>query len=166
MNYSQTNIEYTVSYPYVLQGEKNPQEVSSTGFSNTMETYPAVCNTHLDEQYKLQKVSALPELDCPNANNSTTIYSELNTPTQTNLSNSDMKWFYTNNSSLQINNNVNYNGSNIGYNKCLPQFTNSIEICTPRDCAIGNVNQSYLHGFECNKIWNNHTKRRFINTRK
>lgn len=165
MNYSQTNIEYTTSYPYVLEGESNPQLGSSTGFNNTMELYPAVCNTHLDKQYELQSIGPLPELDCPNASNNTTIYSDLNPAPLSLLTNNDMTWGYTNSDNLQLNNTVNYNGSNIGYNKCIPQFKNSIEICTPRDCALGNVNTSYLYGFECNKMWNNNTKRRFINGR-
>ena len=156
MNYNQTNIEYNTSYPYVLQGENNPNHVSSTGFTNTNEIYPAVCTTHLDDQYKLPNVANIPELDCPNASGGTKVYSELNQSTPNNMTTTDLQWWYTNNNNLQFN----------SENKCIPQFNNSIQICTPRDCGLGNPNHEFLHGFQCNKMWNNHTKRRFINNRK
>ena len=161
MNYSQTNAEYLNAYPYVLRGEQTPQPNSSTGMSNTMEVYPAVCNTRLDTQYNLPNVGPIPVLDCPNASGTNKIYSEIHQRTPDTLTSQDKKWGYTDNNTLIFKGN-----ESLTYGKCLPQFNNSIEICNPLNCGIGSPNQDYLQAFECNKLWNNNTKRRFIDARK
>lgn len=154
MNFQSTQINYKQNYPYVLAGETNLFPVASTAMNHKEELYPAVCQqTDLENQYKLHNVAGLPELACPNATNGTTTYSEISSATCS-MSN-DNKWWYTNPNQLYF----------PDAEKCIPQFKNSIEVCTPRDCALGNANAEYLQGFECNKMWNNHTKRRFINGR-
>jgi hypothetical protein len=160
MNYQSTQINYKQSYPYVLTSENNPFPISSTKINHNEELYPAVCKQNeLENQYKLHSVTGLPELDCPNASNGQTLYSEISKNTCS-MSN-DNKWWYTNPNELNFSNQQDANS------KCIPQFKNSIEVCTPRDCVLGgNPHTSYMHGFECNKMWNNHTKRRFINGRK
>ena len=160
MNFQSTQINYKQNYPYVLTGEVNQVPIASLQAStNSATMYPAVCKEdELESQYKLHAVAGLPELACPNASNGPATYSEISSATCT-MSN-DNKWWYTNPAEL------NFSHQQREQDRCIPQFQNSIQLCTPRDCPIdGNPNTGYLTGFECNKMWNNNTKRRFINGR-
>jgi hypothetical protein len=157
MNFQSTQINYKQNYPFVLTGEVNQSSVSK---SNN-QLYSSVCQQdNLESQYKLQAVTGLPELACPNASGRTTSYSMLNEKTCTMFS--DNQWWYTNPTNLNFS-----HEQSSKQERCIPQFQNSIQVCSPRDCALnGNPDNSYLHGFECNKMWNNNTKRTFINNRK
>jgi hypothetical protein len=155
MNFQSTQINYKQNYPFVLTGETNQKPLASQQASNNT-IYHAVCKEdNLESQYKLQAVTGLPELACPNATNGPTTYSEISTATCS-MSN-DNKWWYAG---------INLPHQQKEQDRCIPQFQNSIQVCTPRDCAMtGNPDAAYLTGFECNKMWNNNTKRRFINKR-
>jgi hypothetical protein len=161
MNFQSTQINYKQKYPYVLAGEKNLFPLSSTNMNHNEVLYPAVCQqSDLNNQYKLHKVAGLPELQCPNATGKTEIYSEISSATCT-MAN-DNKWWYTNPAQLNFS-----HQQQTEQERCIPQFKNSIEVCTPRECVLdGNPRSEYLQGYECNKMWNNNTKRRFINGRK
>ena len=157
MNFQSTQINYKQNYPYVLSGESNLFPVASTGMKDNVELYPAVCQQpNIDNQYKLQNVGMLPELQCPNASKGPATYSSISTETCQMAA--DNKWWYTNPNQLYF--------PKTESEKCIPQFQNSIETCSPRDCMQSNPNAAFLQGFECNKVWNNHTKRRFIDGHK
>lgn len=110
--------------------------IHPTNLVSSNEVYPSVCLTPLDKQYALQNVGSIPELYCPNASGGNQLYEY---------------------SQAQVNNNT---------DKCVVQFQNSIQICSPRDCALGNPTADYNREWACNKMWNNCTKRRFIDNRR
>lgn len=54
------------------------------------------------------------------------------------------------------------NFSGVTINKCTPQFNNAINTCTPSTCYSPSDNKFY----NCDKLFNNHTKRQFLTNRK
>ena len=55
--------------------------------------------------------------------------------------------------------------NNNDFTNCIPKFQDSIQVCN-QDCMIrGMPPTNYTKGFQCHKVWNNHTKRRFIDAR-
>lgn len=154
MNYNQTGIEYVNSYPFVMRGEKNLTTNSKNGLSNTTGHFPAMCQTDLSGQYKLGNVANLPELQCPDNMMFRGIVGA-NPATPLNLTEGDKKWCFTKADYLMF----------PQEQKCQVEFSNSISVCSPQNCGAGRDN-SYTNGFQCNKLWNNNSKRRFIDTRK
>lgn len=154
MNFQKTQLNYNNIYPYVLSGEMNKyNETKSSTYNDKL--YPAVCYTNLDEYYKNKDINLNPELDCPNASNTNKIYSNYTQLLQNNYTNDDMKWNY-----------VKYSKNNLDeQKKCIPQFMNTINICTPKDCILKKNDKEYTKYYECNKIFNNSTKRKFIDNR-
>lgn len=138
-------------YPNVLLNNDNATQ-NIENKNNKYNIYKAVCEEEknkLDNQFKLPNVNKLSPLNCPLMKQED-LAPYISKVESSPFNEEDKKWWYM----TELNN-----------NNCLPKFSNTINVCDPSICINKDNKSEYLKYYNCNKVFNNHTKRKFLNLR-